>query len=66
MKIHINGKEEVIEDIKNLTDLIGSKKLKANNIVIEYNLKVVPREQWDRVALSEGDRLEIVSFVGGG
>jgi len=35
-------------------------------VAVELNLDIVPREQWVGTQLAEGDRLEIVHFVGGG
>ena len=66
MKIRINGKEETIERTGSLADLVEEKAFKSESTVIEHNLEVVPREKWTQVMLNDGDRLEIVSFVGGG
>jgi thiazole synthase len=35
-------------------------------VAVELNLNIVPRDEWLRTALAEGDQLEIVHFVGGG
>jgi thiamine biosynthesis protein ThiS len=40
--------------------------MKADRIAVELNLNIVPRDRWDATPLNEGDRLEIVHFVGGG
>jgi len=40
--------------------------MKADRVAIELNRGIVPREQWAETSLTEGDRLEIVHFVGGG
>jgi hypothetical protein len=40
--------------------------LKSDRVAVELNRQIVPRDQWDKTSLSEGDRLEIVHFVGGG
>jgi thiamine biosynthesis protein ThiS len=40
--------------------------LKADRVAVELNLSIVPRELWLQTNLNEGDRLEIVHFVGGG
>lgn len=66
MNIRINGKDEMVENSGSLADLVEYKGFKKNSIVIEHNLNVVPKEQWSDVILSDGDNLEIVSFVGGG
>ena len=66
MIIKINGKDHVIEEELNLLDLITSRKLLPENVVLEHNLCIVPKEEWESVSLRENDSLEIVSFVGGG
>jgi len=66
MKIQINGKEELIENVVNLAELINSKNLKPENIVIEHNTKIVSKEEFENVIITEEDRIEIISFVGGG
>jgi thiamine biosynthesis protein ThiS len=40
--------------------------LKSDRVAVELNRDIVPRDQWDTTNLSDGDRLEIVHFVGGG
>jgi len=40
--------------------------LNTGRVAIEYNLKVLPRVEWESTRLAAGDRLEIVQFVGGG
>jgi thiamine biosynthesis protein ThiS len=50
----------------NLQDLITSLSLKGDRVAIEHNGNIVPRAEWTSTGLAEGDRLEIVHFVGGG
>jgi thiamine biosynthesis protein ThiS len=50
----------------NLQDLIAELNLKGDRVAIEHNGNIVPRTEWAKAALAEGDRLEIVHFVGGG
>jgi thiamine biosynthesis protein ThiS len=40
--------------------------MKTDRVAVELNREIVPRDQWDRTQLADGDRLEIVHFVGGG
>ena len=40
--------------------------MKSDRVAVELNREIVPRERWSGTRLSEGDRLEIVHFVGGG
>tara|TARA_B100000945_G_C20235660_1_gene527466 strand:+ start:34 stop:243 length:210 start_codon:yes stop_codon:yes gene_type:complete len=69
MKIKVNGKEKNIK-LKNEKALL-SKTLellgyKPNTIVVEVNDLIINSKKWDNEMLKEGDRLEIVSIVGGG
>jgi len=40
--------------------------LKPSQVVIEVNLRIIPREQWPQISLQDKDYIEIISFVGGG
>jgi len=66
MILRINGEEEDVAKCANLLELINVKRLKVESIVIEYNHKIVLREDWHGIILNERDSIEIVSFVGGG
>ena len=66
MILRINGEEEEIVRCDNLLELIDTKRLKAEAIVVEHNRRIVLKEQWQEIILSEKDNIEIVSFVGGG
>lgn len=66
MKVKINGKDVSIDATKTLEELILGKGLHPEKIVIEHNLRIVPKEEWNKTALSDDDTVEIVSFVGGG
>ncbi len=66
MLLNINGKPEEVKIKSNLAELILSKGLCAEKVVIEHNLRIVPRQEWNKVFLGENDNIEIVSFVGGG
>lgn len=47
-----------------LIDELGMKSKRV--IAVELNREIVPRAKWSATALHDGDRLEIVQFVGGG
>lgn len=66
MKITINGQFRDLSSVMNLHDLVLSLNLMPERVIIELNDKVVPRDSWPQTPLSEGDRLELVSLVGGG
>jgi len=64
--IVLNGKETEIKDGMTLADLIRYKGLEPDRIVVEYNMEIPKKEDWEKVVLKENDRLEILRFVGGG
>jgi len=66
MKVVINGKDADIPKGETLAGYVASRGLSPQAVVIELNESVVPRDKWESARLSEGDRVEIVSFVGGG
>jgi sulfur carrier protein len=66
MKLRLNGEEREFEHALSLSSLVERLGMKTDRVAIELNHSIVPREQWAQTNLSEGDRLEIVHFVGGG
>ena len=69
MKIRVNGKEKKLE-LKNekalLSTTIELLGYRPNSIVVEVNDLIINSKKWDNKILKEGDKLEIVSIVGGG
>lgn len=66
MKLIINGEERAFEGIANLAELIEKLAIKGDRVAVELNHDIVPRAQWAASPLKDGDKLEIVHFVGGG
>ncbi len=66
MLLHINGEAREVPQDLTLTSLIEHLGLKSDRLAIELNRDIVPRARWAEVQLKNGDRLEIVHFVGGG
>ena len=65
MKLIING-ESKDSSASTLADLVSSLGMKSDRVAGERNRAIVPRGQWSETKLNDGDRLEIVHFVGGG
>mgnify|MGYP001189651948 CR=1 FL=1 len=69
MKIRVNGKEKNIE-LNNEKALLSSTieflGYSPKNIIVEVNDLIINSKKWENELLKEGDRLEIVSIVGGG
>jgi thiamine biosynthesis protein ThiS len=69
MNLQINGEPHAVADPAsdfNLAALIESLNMKPDRVAVELNREIVPRDRWLQTPLKEGDRLEIVHFVGGG
>lgn len=66
LKITINGEEKIVEHCETLPCLIKTLDLNGDRLAIELNGQIIRRANWDSVRLVDGDRLEIVHFVGGG
>jgi sulfur carrier protein len=66
MRLQINGDEKQFADVLTLADLIGHLGMKADRVAVELNREIVSRAQWAETSLHDGDKLEIVHFVGGG
>ena len=49
-----------------IADLVRSLELDPAKVAVERNLEIVPRSAYGRTALADGDRIEIVHFIGGG
>lgn len=66
MILQINGEKKDLSGIHTLADLVEHLGMKGDRVAIELNLDIVPRDRWSATELHDGDKLEIVHFVGGG
>jgi thiamine biosynthesis protein ThiS len=62
----VNGEPHRVERGSTVADLLRSLGLEASQVAVERNREIVPRTQHADTSLTPGDRLEIVTFVGGG
>jgi sulfur carrier protein len=65
MNLTINGEPQA-SSAETLAALVEGLGMKQDRVAIELNREIVPRDQWPQTPLHDGDRLEIVHFVGGG
>jgi thiamine biosynthesis protein ThiS len=65
MRLQVNGEERTVEagDVAALVTRLG---LDVRKVAVERNLEIVPRSLYAATPLQDGDRIEIVQFVGGG
>ena len=66
MFLQINGEEREFAAEMTLAQVIEQLGLKADRVAVEVNREIVHRKQWPERWVKDGDRLEIVHFVGGG
>ncbi len=66
MNVFINGEEKRLAASLSLAQLVEQLGMKGDRVAVELNREIVPRAQWAETLLKDGDRLEIVHFVGGG
>ena len=66
MKLTINGHDREFASPLTVSQLLTELQMKSDRVALEVNREIVPKSQWESTSLAEGDRLEIVHFVGGG
>jgi sulfur carrier protein len=66
MQLFINGEPKSFAESLSLAQLVEQLGMKGDRVAVELNREIIPRAQWTETKLQEGDRLEIVHFVGGG
>ena len=66
MRVFVNGESKELSGTPYLAELITQLDLPAARIAVELNRVVVRRNEWSNTILHDGDRIEIVHFVGGG
>jgi sulfur carrier protein len=67
MKMIINGQEtDVANDVKTVVDLLAVFNLNEKLAIVELNKDILDKATYAETQLSDGDRIEIVHFVGGG
>lgn len=66
MQIEVNGQPREVSDGTTIAGLLSELDVKLPHVAVEVNLEVVPRVQHAQHKLRAGDRLEIVTLVGGG
>ena len=66
MTVTVNGKPQEIADGATVADLLRTLGLPPERVAVERNRDIVPRATYADAKLAGGDRVEIVTFVGGG
>jgi thiamine biosynthesis protein ThiS len=66
IRLRVNGGDRSVPAGQTVRGLIESLNLIPETIVVEHNLEILDRDAYAKIHLREGDRLELVHFVGGG
>lgn len=66
MRIEVNGEAREIADGATIRALLVEMGLAETLVAVERNEEIVPRGEHETTPLAEGDRVEVVHFVGGG
>ena len=65
MRVQVNGEPREVAAVT-ILDLVQELALDPRKVAVERNLEIVPRSLHATTVLAEGDRIELVVFVGGG
>ena len=66
MQISVNGEERRFEGVTDVAALVAKLGLDTRKVAVERNREIVPRSAYAATPLADGDRIEIVTFIGGG
>jgi thiazole synthase/sulfur carrier protein len=66
MQLTVNGEDRSFDGVAHVAALVAALGLDSRKVAVERNLEIVPKSLYGQTWLADGDRIEIVSFVGGG
>ncbi|SCA55191.1 Thiazole synthase (fragment) [Candidatus Terasakiella magnetica] len=66
MNVIVNGEERTLENAKSVEEFLTDIGLDPKKVAVERNLVIVPKSEFSTHMLDDGDKLEIVHFIGGG
>ena len=66
MTLILNGEERQFPGLTTIATLVAALGLDGRKVAVERNLEIVPRSAYQVTAVADGDRIEIVHFIGGG
>ena len=66
MRLFVNGEEKTYTAPLSILGLVEKHGLKKEGVAVEVNKKIIKKVDYDKVSLKDGDKVEIVHFVGGG
>jgi sulfur carrier protein len=66
MNLTVNGEAHRFDTVGDIAGLVTALGLDVRKVAVERNLEIVPRSAYGATTLADGDRIEIVHFIGGG
>ena len=63
--VKINGEQMEVQET-NILDFLKANQYNPDRVVVEKNLEIIPKGEWGKVLISDGDSIEILMFMGGG
>jgi sulfur carrier protein len=66
MQLTINGETRAFSGVADVAGLVTALGLDTRKVAVERNLEIVPRSAYQKTPVADGDRIEIVHFIGGG
>ncbi len=66
IQVQVNGEERGCRADATVGDLLRELSIKTERVAVELNLEILDRKEFDQRRLKQGDRVEILSFIGGG
>ena len=66
MKLIVNGEKLEVSNVETLQELLKELQIEPQRVAVEINVSIVKKSDYSTFKLSEGDRVEIVNFIGGG
>jgi len=66
MLLIINGENNYLAPVASVSELVARLALAKDRVAVEINGRIIKKPEWEATPLAEGDRIEIIQFVGGG
>jgi sulfur carrier protein len=66
MRVVVNGEERTLDEQATMDELIKMLNLKGKVMAAAVNMEIVKQETWITYQLKDGDKVELLDFVGGG
>jgi sulfur carrier protein len=66
IQIQVNGEQRSCRADATVGDLLRELAIKTERVAVELNLEIMDRKDFDHRSLKQGDRVEVLSFIGGG